>query len=236
MIPEERTRRREPHERRRVDPPEPPRRHPGRHPRGGDRRRGERIAAVGAHGDRPRRVPRDRRGRSGRPAGADRHARPHQRPGPDRLGGVRHGDPRRRRGRDHHAGRHAAQQRPRHDDARGPGRQARGRRGPAPGRLRLLRRDRPGKCRSDRAAGRRGRAGVQGVPLPLGASTSSRTRPRPTSAPPCRSSPGAACRCSSTPSSCRGDATGRWTPPTRGAMPPGSPRGPPRGRSRRSGS
>ena len=44
--------------------------------------------------------------------GAGRHARARQRPGPDRLGGLRHGHRGRGRGRRHHDRRHAAQQPP----------------------------------------------------------------------------------------------------------------------------
>ena len=135
-------------------------------------------------------------------AGPRRHARARQRAGPHRVGRLRHRDARGGGRRRHDARRHAAQQHPGDDDRRRRSTRSATRRaaqchvdvgfwgGVVPGNAGELERAR-----------RRRRARVQVLPRAVGRRRVSARSTKPTCAWRCRSSRGAACRCSCTPSS-----------------------------------
>ena len=134
--------------------------------RRGDGRADRRGDAVRPRAVRPDRG--DARRRRGAAARAGGHPRARQRAGPHRVGGLRDGDPRRGRGRRDHDRGHAAELGAADDDARRPGREACGGRGPVLRRRRVLGRRGAGERRRHAGPARGGGLRLQVLPARLG--------------------------------------------------------------------
>ena len=151
-----------------------------------------------------------RRRRIRRHARSRGHARPHQRAGTHRLGGIRDGDARGGCGRGDDADRHAAQQHSRDDHGRGARNQARRSAQQMLGKRGLLGRRRAGQCRRITRLASSGCASASSVFSCLRACRNLRTSTKTISATRCRRLPHWMHRCSFMRS-----CPGRLTMPTR---------------------